>query len=607
MAHFIDHYPQLDRFEEVILGDSEFIPPPGELYQPVSYAWKGLRSETYGAQFGDELERSPPHRCDRKTMYFGYTGAEPEFFMSVWGQFDMAFIDLRVEHINLTNSSERRLGSGAIPGEDRPKPSRSLIDALRHWGIDDGDTELKKATVKRILKGFPFNREERRRILKYCFSDVLLLEKLLEAMLPAIIHRLPQALSRGEYVKLTAEIFHVGQPGDPWGTGLLRRPRTLETLRLRAASNVSLSQGLYEGDTLSQVKLREFLIRHGELDNWRRTEKTKALGTANRDFVALAERHPEHEPYADLANLDKVLDQIHKFQMTPGLDHRFRTPIWPFSTVTSRMAPNGSAYPFTVPACWRPLIMPAKGFALAYLDFASMEFGVAAGLSQCPVMTGDYADEPYLILPRMLGYVPPDATRLTHGDERERYKPMILAIQYGGGADLMARRLDLTKRQGQRLVDLHHDRYNRYWEWSDDRLQRAFDNGELVARDGWRCGVSSKTSIFTARNWLIQAISAAIFRYACLMMRALGIRIVAVVHDAVLIEAPADRIDEEAVRAAVCLERASRRFLRDFALRVDTKVIHEGERFRDKRGVKVWEFIERTLRELEEGAADAAE
>jgi hypothetical protein len=34
--------------------------------------------------------------------------------------------------------------------------------------------------------------------------------------------------------------------------------------------------------------------------------------------------------------------------------------------------------------------MPAAGSALAYLDFGSMEFGVADGFSQAPAMLADY-------------------------------------------------------------------------------------------------------------------------------------------------------------------------------------------------------------------------
>jgi len=235
-----------------------------------------------------------------------------------------------------------------------------------------------------------------------------------------------------------------------------------------------------------------------------------------------------------------------------------------------------------------------------------MDFGVAVGLSRCQIMLDDYAVEPYLILPILAGFLPADATRKTHGSERERYKAPTLSLQYGGGAALMAHKLGLTKSQGQRLVDLHHNRYAGYWAWSDRKLQRAFDEGELVARDGWRCGVSSRTTIYTARNWLIQTNAQAIFRYAGLMMRRLGIRIVAIVHDAVMIEAPADRIDREVARAKICLQRASRRFLHDLTLRADAKVIREGERFTDSRGETVWAFVDRTLREIEEGVVDVA-
>jgi len=250
--------------------------------------------------------------------------------------------------------------------------------------------------------------------------------------------------------------------------------------------------------------------------------------------------------------------------------------------------------------------MPAVGTVLIYFDFASMEFGVAAALSRDPVMLADYAGEPYLILPILAGWLPRDADRRTHAAERERYKAPTLSLQCGGGAALMARKLGLTRSQGQRLVDLHHERYAIYWEWSDRQLQKAFDTGELVARDGWRCGVTSRTSIFTARNWLVQANSSALFRYGGLLMRQLSQPVIAPAHDAYLHEPAEDRVELEKMRAMHCLERASRRFLHGFALRVDAKIIRPGERFTDPRGEKTWAFVERSLRELEEGRLDAA-
>ena len=125
----------------------------------------------------------------------------------------------------------------------------------------------------------------------------------------------------------------------------------------------------------------------------------------------------------------------------------------------------------------------------------------------------------------------------------------------------------------------------------------------LVTRDGWQCQVTSRTAEFTARNWLIQANSSGIFRYAAIMARRLDIKICALVHDALLIEAPIDRIEEEAARATLCLERASGLFLHGLTLRVDTVIVREGQRFPDKRGAKVWAHVERTLKELASAAA----
>jgi DNA polymerase I-like protein with 3'-5' exonuclease and polymerase domains len=217
------------------------------------------------------------------------------------------------------------------------------------------------------------------------------------------------------------------------------------------------------------------------------------------------------------------------------------------------------------------------------------------------MMLADYAKEPYLVLPILAGLLPRDATKHSHREDRDRYKPMVLAVQYGGGSALLARRLGLTAVQGQRIVNLHRDRYEAYWDWSDRKLQRAFEDGELVARDGWRCGINSLSSIFTARNWLIQSDAAAIFRYAGLLMRCLHLRVIALVHDAVLLEVDLDQLEHVQALAVECLERASRRFLHGLTLRVDAKCVLPGERFADERGAKTWEFVEQSLRELAEG------
>jgi DNA polymerase I len=551
-----------DRYREIVLGDTEFVSRPGELYHPVCVAFKELRSGRSGSLADYELGDQPPHAHGQDVLFVGFTGAEPEFYHSIGWPFDMAFLDLRVVGIHQTNFAYHK------DDPRREKLPRSLIQFLRANGIQDGDEGHKDRMRERIMQGPPYTPEEYEEFKHYCFGDVGLLEQLMNVLLPRIPN-FGQALMYGEFVKFTAEIFRRGQPADPWSSNLLKDPGTRRALRLRAVSDTSLSHGLYQGTELTQAQMSEFLARHG-IKQWRRTKKGK-LGTKRKDFEQLEEQRPVE--FKGLADVHRTVKQLHELQLFAGPDGRYRTPLWAFSTITSRAAPDGAAYPFTTPAWCRNTMMPEAGLALLYLDFSSMEFGTAAGLSRDPRMIADYAKEPYLVLPVLAGLLPPNATKRTHPDERDAYKPMVLAVQYSAGGSLLAERLKLTLAQGRRLVDLHHGRYDGYWEWSDYKLQLAFENGELVARDGWRCGVNSLSSIFTARNWLIQANSAAIFRYAGLLMRRLGLPVIALVHDAVLIEAPLDQLDRIQALAIECLERASRRFLYGLTLRADAKRI----------------------------------
>jgi hypothetical protein len=337
----------LNRFREIVLVDTEFVSRPGELYQPVCLAYKELRSRRTGALFYDELGPSPPHAHGADVLFMCFTGAEPEFYLSVGWPVDCALLDLRVEGIHQTNFAFSR-------GDPRrQKLPRSLISFLRINGIEDGDEARKDALRKRIMQGPPFTTEERGVILRYCLGDVLLLEKLSEVLLPRI-DNFAQALLRGEYVKLTADVFYLGQPADPWVSELLRQPDIRQALRLRAVSDTNLTHGLYQGPELSQAMLREFIVRH-KVKGWRQT-RTGQLGTKVRDFEQLELRD---DRFRGIADVHKMVKHLHELQLFAGPDHRYRTPLWAFSTITSRAAPNGAAYPFTTPSWCRYTLTPA--------------------------------------------------------------------------------------------------------------------------------------------------------------------------------------------------------------------------------------------------------
>ena len=86
---------------------------------------------------------------------------------------------------------------------------------------------------------------------------------------------------------------------------------------------------------LPEESLREFLVRH-DIKGWR-TTKHGRFGTKDRDFELLEAQRPE---FRGLADVHKTVKQLHELQLFAGADGRDRTPLWPFSTITSRAAPN---------------------------------------------------------------------------------------------------------------------------------------------------------------------------------------------------------------------------------------------------------------------------
>src|SRR5262249_28822721 len=156
----------------------------------------------------------------------------------------------------------------------------------------------------------------------------------------------------------TGEVEDAGIPMDKWAMGHLQRPEVRQALRLRLVSDQSLSHGLYDATKLTQAAIAEFALRHGL--RWRKTA-TGMLSTSNAWFERLGQNLPE---FASIGEVEKSLKLLREFKLSVGADGRCRTPIWAFSTVTSRMGPAGSSYPFTTAAWTRYLIMPGPGTAL---------------------------------------------------------------------------------------------------------------------------------------------------------------------------------------------------------------------------------------------------
>jgi DNA polymerase I len=75
--------------------------------------------------------------------------------------------------------------------------------------------------------------------------------------------------------------------------------------------------------------------------------------------------------------------------------------------------------------------------------------------------------DPYLSFAKQAHAVPEDATKASHGPQRELYKTCILAVQDGMEAESLALRIGQPTIVARDLLRAHHETYRGFWQWSD--------------------------------------------------------------------------------------------------------------------------------------------
>jgi DNA polymerase I-like protein with 3'-5' exonuclease and polymerase domains len=142
------------------------------------------------------------------------------------------------------------------------------------------------------------------------------------------------------------------------------------------------------------------------------------------------------------------------------------------------------------------------------------------------------------------------------------------------------------------MLTQHHEQFSQYWTWSDDWVQHALQTGIMRTAFGWTCRTCiTEFNERSIRNWPIQG--AEILRISCILAARHGIKLLAPVHDAVLIEAPIERIEADVAIMREIMRRASPIVLNadpsgTHELRTDSTIIRYPERYSDKRGAQIW-------------------
>jgi DNA polymerase I len=574
-----------DAFKEIWLIDTEFNPgfDGSEKPSPVCLVGWELRSGRKLRLWYNELGPAPPFSIGPEILFVAfYASAEAGFFKAMGWPAPVRVLDLRVEYRNRYN---------CLPTID---PRRNLISALTQHGLSSIGVTEKKEMITLILRGGPWTWQERIDILDYCESDVYALSRLLPAMLGYI--DLPRAIYRGRYMSALGSVETTGSPIDIelMDTVVGRWDSIID----RLIEEVDANYGVYEGRSFIKKRFIRYLNSQGM---WWPEENGKVL-LNSRTFHAMAQQYPQ------VRELRELMDSVAKMRLKDlpvGHDGFNRCLLSAFGQKASRNSPSSARFIFG-PSCWmRGFIKPPPGWGLAYIDWEQQEFGVAAALSNDPNMLYAYnSGDAYLGFAKQANRVPETGTKDTHEKERGTCKTCVLGIGYGMEEESLSRRIERPLLVARELLQSHHYLYRKYWGWSNNRIERAMLTGQCQTVYGWTYHVNPRAinrgdisrMVRSIRNFPMQSHGAEILRLAVCYAVEAGILVCALVHDAVLIMAPLDRIDADAALMARLMATASRVVLRDrLTLRTEgsepKRIVRYPHRYMDKRGKSFFEKV----------------
>jgi DNA polymerase-1 len=529
-------------------------------------------TRSYYRLWEDELRQysKPPFVIGPETVLVAYyASAEMACFEGLGWELPENVLDLYAEFRNLTN------------GIFLPE-GRSLLGALKYFGLDSITSEHKDVMRDLALRGGPYSTEEKDSLVKYCQSDVDSLLPLYEAMKGFL--NLPHALLRGLYTTALARMESLGSPIDyPTYKGLCRH---WEGIKSQLIAEVDHSYGVYQDGTFKEALFEKYI--QSQSIRWPRLESGR-LKLDEETFKLMAQLYPALQP---LRSLRDSLAKLRLNALQVGSDGRNRCLLSPFQSITGRNQPSTNKFVFGLSRWARGLIQPREGYAIAYIDWSQQEFGIAAALSGDPRMKEAYlSGDPYLAFARQAGAVPPGATKQSHPAERDQYKQCVLATQYGMGADSLAERLKQPKLRAKQLLEMHRKVYKQFWDWSDNTYNITINKNRLNTLFGWQINVPNDVNPRSLRNFPMQANAAEMLRIACILMVRRGIQLCAPVHDAVLIEAAEETIEQQVAIAQECMEQASMIVLEDFKLSSDAKIIRFPGRFLDGDAEPFWNTV----------------
>jgi DNA polymerase-1 len=524
-------------FREIVLIDFEFEVPVGGTSIPVCCVAHELRSGRTFRIWQDEFGKYPPYATGPDVLVVAYySSAEWGCYRALGWPMPERILDLFVEFRNLTNGL--------------PVPAgHKLLGALACYGLPIMDAVEKQELQQAIGTGTWHGRFTRQEIIDYCKSDVLALKRLLPIMAPRI--DVDRALLRGRYMSAVSAVESNGTPMD---TAVLAQLREHWTgIQDKLIEAIDRDYGVYDGRTFKMDSFARWLAAEGI--PWPRLESGQ-LDLGDETFRQQAKAHPQVSP---LRELRSSLASLRLNDLAVGADGRNRCLLSAFRARTGRNQPSNSRYIFG-PSVWlRGRIKPEPNHAVAYLDWRQQEFGIAAALSGDTAMQAAYlSGDCYLTFAKQANAVPADATKATHGRVRDLYKQCVLGVQYAMGECGLAMKIGQPRIVARDLMRAHRQTYSTFWRWSDAAVDTAILTGRLNTVFDWQILTAQDYNPRSLRNFPMQGNGSEMLRLACCLVTERGVEVTALVHDALMIHAPMERLAADIAIAREAMIEASR-------------------------------------------------
>jgi DNA polymerase I-like protein with 3'-5' exonuclease and polymerase domains len=293
----------------------------------------------------------------------------------------------------------------------------------------------------------------------------------------------------------------------------------------------------------------------------------------------MAKAYPQVSPMRELRS---ALSELRLNDLAVGTDGRNRTILSAFRSRTGRNQPSNAKYIFG-PSVWlRGLIKPPPGHGVAYIDWASQEFGIQAALSGDPRMIAAYnSGQPYVDLAIQVGMAPIGATKKTHKAIHEMFKRCALGISYGMGEVSLAAFIGKPIPVARDLRRAFRQTFHVANAWSDAAVDHAVLHGSINTTFGWTVHTAVNFNPRSLRNFPMQANGSEMLRLACCFGTECGVQICATVHDAFLICSPLDQLDHDIAVMREAMAEARRIVLGGFELRTDVHRVDYPDRYMD--------------------------